>query len=61
MIDEPFKKKSSSDTKNFFLKENTVSSLPKWYEATTRNKNSVIFGTASHDTMINKDIKTYVM
>ena len=30
ITDEPFKKNKSSDIKNFFLKENTVSSFPKW-------------------------------
>ena len=27
---DPFKKNKHSDIKNFFLKENTVSSFPKW-------------------------------
>ena len=30
IIDEPFKKNKNSDIKNFLLKENTVSSFPKW-------------------------------
>ena len=33
---DPFKKNKHSDMKNFFLKENTVSSFPKWYDATIR-------------------------
>ena len=30
ITDEPFKKNKNSDIKNFLLKENTVSSFPKW-------------------------------
>ena len=30
ITDEPFKKNKSSDIKKFLLKENTVSSFPKW-------------------------------
>ena len=30
ITDDPFKKNKISDMKNFLLKENTVSSLPKW-------------------------------
>ena len=30
ITDDPFKKNKHSDKKNFFLKENIVSSFPKW-------------------------------
>ena len=41
---DPLKKNKHSESIYFFLKENTVSSLPKWYEATIRNNNKMILG-----------------
>ena len=56
ITDNPFKKNKNSDTKNLLLNENTVSSLPKWYEATTRNKNKTILGNANQKIIIKIEI-----
>ena len=54
---EPFKKNKNSDMKNFFLKENTVSSFPKWYAATTKNNNKTVLGIISQNIIINNETK----
>ena len=59
ITDEPFKKNKSSDIKKFFLKENTVSSFPKWYDATTRNINKTVLGNTNQQATIRKEISMY--
>ena len=54
---EPFKKNKNSDMKNFLLKENTVSSFPKWYAATTKNNNNIVLGKINQNMIINNEIK----
>ena len=60
ITDDPFKKNKSSDIKNFFLKENIVSSLPKWKDATTRNINKTVFGKTNQQATIRTEINIYV-
>ena len=55
---DPFKKNKHSDMKNFLLKENTVSSFPKWYAATTKNNSKTVFGKIHQNIIINDEIKT---
>tara|TARA_B100000941_G_scaffold147910_1_gene104900 strand:- start:246 stop:671 length:426 start_codon:yes stop_codon:yes gene_type:complete len=57
---DPFKKNKHSDIKNFFLKEKTVSSFPKWYAATIKKSNSIVFGNINQNIIINDEINTYV-
>ena len=59
ITDVPFKKNKNSDIKKSFLKENTVSSLPKWYEATIKNNNKIVFGKINQKTIIKREIKIY--
>ena len=54
---DPFKKNKHSDMKNFFLKENTVSSFPKWKAATTKNNNKTVLGKINQNIIINNEIK----
>ena len=56
ITDDPFKKNKLSDIKNFLLKEKTVSSLPKWKAATTRNKNKIILGNINQKIIIDREI-----
>ena len=56
ITEDPFKKNKHSDIKNLFLKENTVSSFPKWYEATIKNKNNTILGKIIQKIIIKKEI-----
>ena len=56
ITEDPFKKNRHSDIKNERLKENTVSSLPKWYAATTKNKNKTVLGNTSHKVIIKREI-----
>ena len=53
---DPFKKNKHSDMKNFFLKTNTVSSFPKWYEATIKNINKIVLGNINQNIIINDEI-----
>ena len=53
---EPFKKNKHSDIKNFPLKENTVSSFPKWQAATTKNNSKTVFGKINQNIIINDEI-----
>ena len=55
---DPFKKYKHSEIINFLLKENTVSSLPKWYAATIRNNNKIILGNTSQKIIIKNEINT---
>ena len=57
ITDDPFKKNKHSDIKNFLLKENIVSSLPKWYAATIKNKNKTILGNINQKIIIKKEIR----
>ena len=57
ITDDPFKKNKHSDIKNFLLKENIVSSLPKWYAATIKNKNKTMLGNINQKIIIKKEIK----
>ena len=59
ITDEKNKKNKSSDIKKFFLKENTVSSFPKWYDATTRNINKTVLGNTNQQATIRKEISMY--
>ena len=59
ITDEPFKKNKSSDIKKFLLNENTVSSFPKWYDATTRNINKTVLGNTNQQATIRKEISMY--
>ena len=53
---DPFKKNKNSDMKNFFLKKNTVSSFPKWYEATIKNINKIVLGKINQNIIISDEI-----
>ena len=55
---DPFSQHKISGIKYFLLKENTVSSLPKWYDATIRNNNKIILGNASQKIIIKNEINT---
>ena len=55
---DPFKKNKHSEMKNFFLKQNTVSSFPKWYAATIKNSNKIVLGNISQNIIINDEINT---
>ena len=55
---EPLKKNKHSGIKYFLLKEKTVSSLPKWYDATIRNNNKIILGNTSQKIIIKNEINT---
>ena len=55
---DPLKKYKHSGIQYFFLKEKTVSSLPKWYEATIRNNNKMILGNINQQNIINSEINT---
>ena len=55
---DPLKKYKHSGIQYFFLKEKTVSSLPKWYEATIRNKNKMILGNINQLIIIRSEINT---
>ena len=56
IIVDPLKKNKHSGIQYFLLKENTVSSLPKWYDATIRNNNKIILGNASQKIIIKNEI-----
>ena len=58
ITDDPFKKYKNSAIKNFSLKENTVSSFPKWKAAITRNNDKTVFGNNSQKIIIKRDIIT---
>ena len=53
---EPFKKNKNSDIRNFPLKENTVSSFPKWQAATTKNNSKTVFGKINQNIIIDDEI-----
>ena len=53
---DPFKKNKNSEIINFLLKENTVSSLPKWKAATKRNNNKTVLGNNNQKKIIKKEI-----
>ena len=53
---DPLKKYKHSGIQYFFLKEKTVSSLPKWYEATIRNNNKMILGNINQQIIIRSEI-----
>jgi hypothetical protein len=53
---EPIKKNKHSGIKYFLLKEKTVSSLPKWYDATIRNNNKMILGNINQQNIIRSEI-----
>ena len=55
---EPLKKNKHSGIKYFLLKEKTVSSLPKWYDATIRNNNKMILGNINQQIIIRSEINT---
>ena len=55
---EPLKKNKHSGIKYFPLKEKTVSSLPKWYDATIRNNNKMILGNINQQIIIRSEINT---
>ena len=55
---DPLKKYEHSGIQYFFLKENTVSSLPKWYAATIRNNNKIILGNTNQKIIIKSEINT---
>ena len=55
---DPFKKNKHSEMKNFFLKENTVSSFPKWYAATIKNSNKIVLGNINQNIIIKDEINT---
>ena len=57
---DPLKKYKHSDIQYFFLKEKTVSSLPKWNDATIRNNNKMILGNFNQQIIIRTEIKTYI-
>ena len=56
IIADPLKKNKLSGIQYFLLKENTVSSLPKWYDATIRNNNKIILGNTSQKIIIKNEI-----
>ena len=53
---DPFKKYKHSGIQYFLLKEKTVSSLPKWYEATIRNNNKITLGNINQQIIIKSEI-----
>ena len=53
---DPLKKNKHSEIQYFLLKENTVSSLPKWYEATIRNNNKMTLGNITQQIIIRSEI-----
>ena len=53
---DPLKKYKHSGIQYFFLKEKTVSSLPKWYEATIRNNNKITLGNINQQIIIKSEI-----
>ena len=55
---DPFKKYKHSAIQYFLLKEKTVSSLPKWYDATIRNNNKIILGNINQQIIIRSEINT---
>ena len=55
---DPLKKNKHSGIQYFFLKENTVSSLPKWYYAIIKNNNKIILGNTSQKIIIKNEINT---
>ena len=55
---DPLKKNKHSGIQYFLLKENTVSSLPKWYDATIRNNNKMVLGNISQQIIIRSEINT---
>ena len=55
---DPLKKYKHSGIQYFFLKEKTVSYLPKWNEATIRNNNKMILGNINQQIIINSEINT---
>ena len=55
---KPLKKYKHSDIQYFLLKEKTVSSLPKWYDATIRNNNKMILGNINQQIIIRSEINT---
>ena len=59
ITDEPLRKNKNSDNKNFLLNEKTVSSLPKWYAATIRNKDKTILGNINQNIIIKSEINIY--
>ena len=56
---EPFKKNKHSDIKNFLLKGNTVSSLPKWQAATTKKNNRTVLGNINQSIIIKNEMNIY--
>ena len=55
---EPLKKYKNSGIQYLFLKEKTVSSLPKWYDAKIRNNNKMILGNINQQIIIRSEINT---
>ena len=55
---DPLKKNKLSEIQYFLLKENIVSSLPKWYDATIRNSIKIILGNTSQKIIIKNEINT---
>ena len=55
---DPLIKNKHSGIQYFLLKENTVSSLPKWYDATIRNNNKIILGNINQQIIIKSEINT---
>ena len=53
---DPLKKNKHSAIQYFLLKENTVSSLPKWNDAIIRNNNKIILGNNDQKKIINRVI-----
>jgi hypothetical protein len=53
---DPLKKYKHSVIQYFSLKEKTVSSLPKWYDATIRNNNKMILGNINQQIIIRSEI-----
>ena len=55
---DPLRKYKHSGIQYLFLKEKTVSSLPKWYDATIRNNNKMILGNINQQIIIRSEINT---
>ena len=53
---DPLKKYKNSGIQYLFLKEKTVSSLPKWYDAKIRNNNKMILGNINQKIIIRSEI-----
>ena len=53
---DPLKKYKHSGIQYFLLKEKTVSSLPKWNDATIRNNNKMILGNINQHIIIRSEI-----